>query len=458
MKKKILILCGVLIFIWVGMGLVQAQDPGNRDTLWIERINMDQTIVGQSGKPFSVKCSVYTDQGLAAFKIPLTFYHDRNKDVYVDSVKYESWVSIQTASVIGFQKHNENSGDTAKTFLFGAVWFTDSIPPTHPTQKLFCNIWFHTGSPYTTFDTTKSIVLDTCAYNGEWELEFVDFATATSYKPIFVPGAIGYPRTISGTVISASLPCAITVSGDRRKNGLTDSLGNYSFAVGKGGRWSVFRDSSICSYDFNPLLRDTAGINFIGVSCSLQTCFSPQHFVFTNNTGSSYSLVIDSAYWEGVELDECSEVGVFDDTGGGMLCVGASVYHPRSLTVSLIAWKDDPWTGVKDGYTSGDTTYFKVWSKNHSREESASSHYLIGNGRFESGAFSKLWLTFLRGDVNADAKVGLRDVIYLANYSLKGGSPPVLLSSGDVNCDDKINLVDVIALARYVMLHISLPC
>ena len=183
MEKRVLIFYWLLMFLLGGICSVQAQDPGNRDTLWIERINMDQTIVGQFGKHFSVKCSVYTDQGVQGFKIPLIFYHARNTDIFVDSVKYESWVPIQTASVIGFQKHNENFGDTAKTFLFGAVWFTDSIPPTHPTQKLFCNIWFHTGSPYTTFDTTKSIVLDTCAYNGEWELEFLDFAMVTGLHP-----------------------------------------------------------------------------------------------------------------------------------------------------------------------------------------------------------------------------------------------------------------------------------
>jgi len=461
MKKKVLTLGGVLIFILVGMSSVRAQDPGNRDTLWIERINMDQTIwPGGLGKSFAVKCSIYTDQGLAGFAIPLTFYHYRNTDIFVDSVKYESWVPIQTAGYIGFQNHNGNFGDTAKTFMFGIVWFTDSLPPTHPTQKLLCNIWFHTGMPYTIFDTTRSIVLDTCTYYPPPTGTELGFYTTSGvgYMPVFVPGAIGYPKTISGNVRGTSLPCPIFVSGDRKKNGSTNDLGDYSFVVGKGGRWVVFRDSSICYYDFNPLLRDTAGINFVDVSCSLYTCFYPQHFVFTGSTGGSYSLIIDSVLWDGLELDECGEVGVFDDTGGGMLCVGASVYHPGSLTIPLIAWKDDPLTSGRDGYIAGDTMYFKVWSKNHNREEGALSHYSVGNGRFESGGFSRLWLTFLRGDVNADAKVGLRDVIYLANYILKGGSPPVLLSSGDVNCDDKINLVDVVALARYVMWHLPLPC
>ena len=260
MKKRILILGGTLIFVFIGIGSVGAQDPGNRDTVWIERINMNQTIVGAFGRDFAVKCSVYIDQGLAGFSIPLTFYHARNTDIFADSVKYESWVP--TPDISGFNKHNSTSGDTAKTLLFGAGWFTDSLPPN---RAVLCKIWFHTGKPFYTFDTTKSIVLDTCSYrqySTPTELEFVTPLPRPAYKPVFVPGAIGYLRTISGRVSGTSLPASVFVSGDRKKRGSTDGSGDYSFVVGKGGRWIVFRDSTVGFYDFNPLLGDTSGINF----------------------------------------------------------------------------------------------------------------------------------------------------------------------------------------------------
>jgi len=68
------------------------------------------------------------------------------------------------------------------------------------------------------------------------------------------------------------------------------------------------------------------------------------------------------------------------------------------------------------------------------------------------------FITYLRGDVNCSRKIDLSDVIYLANYILKGGPPPIPLESGDVNCDGKYDLVDVIKLAKYVLLGESFPC
>ncbi len=58
---------------------------------------------------------------------------------------------------------------------------------------------------------------------------------------------------------------------------------------------------------------------------------------------------------------------------------------------------------------------------------------------------------FIPGDVNADLKVDLGDVIYLANYLLKGGAFPDPLEAGDVNCDCEIDLGDVIYLANYLL-------
>jgi subtilisin family serine protease len=55
------------------------------------------------------------------------------------------------------------------------------------------------------------------------------------------------------------------------------------------------------------------------------------------------------------------------------------------------------------------------------------------------------------GDVTADFKINLSDVIYLANYQLKGGPAPKSLLSADVFCDSHLDLTDVIWLADHVI-------
>jgi ankyrin repeat protein len=65
---------------------------------------------------------------------------------------------------------------------------------------------------------------------------------------------------------------------------------------------------------------------------------------------------------------------------------------------------------------------------------------------------------FLTGDVNADGKISLVDVVYLAKYVLQAGSSPIPMKSADVDCDSKYTLVDVIRIARYVLFGEPFPC
>jgi len=83
---------------------------------------------------------------------------------------------------------------------------------------------------------------------------------------------------------------------------------------------------------------------------------------------------------------------------------------------------------------------------------------IVGANINSLGIYAAFTTGYLRGDANGDTKINLVDVIYLANYVLKGGPSPVPLVSGDVNCDGKYDLVDVIKLARYVLFGEPFPC
>jgi hypothetical protein len=55
------------------------------------------------------------------------------------------------------------------------------------------------------------------------------------------------------------------------------------------------------------------------------------------------------------------------------------------------------------------------------------------------------------GDVNQSGQINLADAIFLANFLLKGGTPPGYLPCADVNADCQINLSDVIRIADYFL-------
>lgn len=48
----------------------------------------------------------------------------------------------------------------------------------------------------------------------------------------------------------------------------------------------------------------------------------------------------------------------------------------------------------------------------------------------------------LLGEANSDNIVNIGDVVYLLNYTLKGGTAPIPLKAGDANCDGAVNVAD----------------
>lgn len=65
---------------------------------------------------------------------------------------------------------------------------------------------------------------------------------------------------------------------------------------------------------------------------------------------------------------------------------------------------------------------------------------------------------WISGDVDGSCSIALSDVIYLANYLLKGGPSPDPTKAGDVDCNSKIELADVIYLANYLLSGGPQPC
>jgi hypothetical protein len=60
--------------------------------------------------------------------------------------------------------------------------------------------------------------------------------------------------------------------------------------------------------------------------------------------------------------------------------------------------------------------------------------------------------------VNADGAYTSADIIYLVNYTFKGGTPPVVPGHGDVNCDGVTTSADIIYMVNHVFKSGKSPC
>lgn len=66
--------------------------------------------------------------------------------------------------------------------------------------------------------------------------------------------------------------------------------------------------------------------------------------------------------------------------------------------------------------------------------------------------------SYILGDVNADTKVNVGDVVYLVEYLFRDGPLSVPLEVGDVNSDSSTNVGDVVYLVQYLYYNGPAPC
>jgi hypothetical protein len=65
----------------------------------------------------------------------------------------------------------------------------------------------------------------------------------------------------------------------------------------------------------------------------------------------------------------------------------------------------------------------------------------------------------MTGDVNVNGEIATSDIIYLVNFVLKAGPPPLPCeASGDANCTGEVNTTDIILLVNYVLKAGPPPC
>jgi hypothetical protein len=66
---------------------------------------------------------------------------------------------------------------------------------------------------------------------------------------------------------------------------------------------------------------------------------------------------------------------------------------------------------------------------------------------------------FVKGDYNGDNASNLQDLVYLIDFTLNGGPPPVGgIGRADANCDNNINITDVVYFMNFMFGSAGSPC
>lgn len=178
LKNKYVLICWLVVF-FAGFSFAGSEGDLNKpDTVKVGSLSE----VGPN-QSFVIAVTVFSDELVAAFQIPLTFYSKDNSDIACDSIKWGDWV-------LKANPYLEVTGiDTVNSKLrMGAVWVTKGLPPGHDT---LARIYFQTGPKW---KKGKDLVIDTTVCypppSGA-DLEFVEATKAQSFKPVFVKGYIG---------------------------------------------------------------------------------------------------------------------------------------------------------------------------------------------------------------------------------------------------------------------------
>jgi hypothetical protein len=266
-----------------------------------------------------------------------------------------------------------------------------------PMDSLFAGFWYFLGVPSEPIELTLP---DTTISSGA----FIDIpVTVRRFQDVlglqlrvqFDSAALKVDSVTSDHLSGLTLNIEegeVTIVWDGNITPITLSDGDalmtfHSECVGAvGSVTSLTWDNTFCA------LFDTLG-NMLPISLidgqvtvgETESCFT-----FTDSTGGSYSIILDSVVLSSIPLDSGDEIGVFD----GELCVGAATFQ-GVWPIPLTAWEDDPQSPEKDGYTCGNQMSFKV--ARHPTCElvpvcACPDSWTEGDGRFCTGAFARGYL------------------------------------------------------------------
>lgn len=441
MRFKIRLYLLIIIWMILSFSLAQAQDPGIPDTI---RVECKETVLPNS--EFTLEVYIFFDSLLSGVRVPLTFYNSDNLDIYVDSIIWGSLITSKPPDIEGRSWHNEAEGDTAKTLLFGAVWFVSSLSPG---QGLLATIYFHTGPSWNSTLYTK---VDTITYYpGEAHLELYTPAPVL-YTPKFVAGCLGPPPTPH--MPQLQLP-------DTQKVNAGDTVEFIVIATDEDAL-DILTITKYGVGDFTTTPGPSPDTGFFSwATTDDDTLYSPyvDTFIVDDGTGladTGFVVIIVNPFYHNPTLTFVPSPP-YTLLGGDTLEFTVIAQDPDSEQILTIAKY-----GVGDFTTTPNVapcSGFFFWAT--TLDDTLYSPYLDtfivddGTGLADTEIVSIEIFPYVPpaayGDLNRDGSVDLADVIFLAYYIFKDGPPPTPLAASDINGDCFITLSDIIYLSNFIL-------
>jgi hypothetical protein len=274
---------------------------------------------------------------------------------------------------------------------------------------------FHLGSPTNT-DTT---------------IQILDFDWQNAYDPNF-GDQIRYDLYVS--TASNFLHGNTIIDSNLIVSKLTDTLGigTYYWKVKARDNWGAFRWSTEThSFFNNDYVPDTLTV----------VAYSPVDLIVTDPKGDSIGIGFNPTI-PGATYNDTIDLNADGDSDDVVTIPNRLVGDYKIRVVA-----EPTGTGHYDLGIRIDGTDWRYIVKQADCPPP---------GQVDTFTYNVPW--YMKGDPTGDWHINLSDVIFLANYILKGGASPDPLEAADVNCDDLYDLVDVIMLARYVLLGVPFPC
>ena len=175
--RKMGLFVAVLLFCLLLPGSARTQgqsgDPGIKDTVAVDRIDK----VEAEEKVVEINVWLWRDEAVDSLVIPLTFWKDKNEDVFCDSVRFGEMVEGDN----GFDTNN-----TTKEISLWAMGVGESHVLPNP-REVLATIYFHTGSSW---DPDISVPIDTTT-SGAYRFKFFQIgASRIEWTPLFLKGAL----------------------------------------------------------------------------------------------------------------------------------------------------------------------------------------------------------------------------------------------------------------------------